>query len=60
MPSTPEALLVASLDNMDAKLAMSLAAARPDRAKAFDAGGNFTEKHWGLSTRLFKPDPLES
>lgn len=58
VPATPEAILVACLDNMDAKVAMTLAAARPERAKAFDAGGNFTERHWGLDTRVFKPDPL--
>jgi 3'-5' exoribonuclease len=58
LPSTPEAILVAQLDNMDAKTTMSLAAARPDREKAFDLGGNFTEKQWALDTKLYKPDPL--
>jgi 3'-5' exoribonuclease len=58
LPSTPEAILVSQLDNLDAKTTMALAAARPDREKAFDLGGNFTEKQWALDTKLYKPDPL--
>jgi 3'-5' exoribonuclease len=58
VPATPEAILVSQLDNLDAKTTMSLAAARPDRAGAFDLGGNFTEKQWALDTKLFRPDPL--
>jgi 3'-5' exoribonuclease len=57
IPATPEAILVAMLDNMDAKANMALAAARPDMA-ANDLGGNFTEKQWALDTKLFRPDPL--
>lgn len=57
VPSTPEAVLVACLDNLDAKVAMALAASRPDLA-AGDLGGNFTDKVWGLDTKLFRPDPL--
>ncbi len=57
IPATPEAILVSMLDNMDAKTIMALDAARPDRP-AQQLGGNFTEKIWGLDTRLFKPDPL--
>lgn len=58
-PSTPEAIMVALLDNMDAKTTMSLAAARPDLAAASNGlGGNFTEKQWALDTKLFRPDPL--
>lgn len=62
VPSTPEAILVSILDNLDAKLFIALAAARPDRpagAAPLDLGGNFTEKHWALdNTKLFRPDPL--
>lgn len=58
IPSTPEAILVAQLDNMDAKVAMSLAAARSESDRAADLGGNFTEKNWALNTRLYRPDPL--
>jgi 3'-5' exoribonuclease len=58
VPATPEAILVSQLDNLDAKTAMALAAARPDRPAAIDAGGPFTEKQWALNTKLFRPDPL--
>lgn len=57
IPATPEAILVSILDNLDAKTTMALAAARPDRAEQ-DLGGNFTERQWGLDTKLFRPDPL--
>jgi len=58
IPATPEAILVSQLDNLDAKTTMSLAIARPDRASAFESGGNFTEKQWALDTKLFRPDVL--
>ncbi len=58
IPSTPEAILVSMLDNVDAKTTIALDAARPDEAPAFDLGGNFTEKLWALDTKLFRPDPL--
>ncbi|MBC7834956.1 MAG: HD domain-containing protein [Phycisphaerales bacterium] len=57
IPATPEAILVSMLDNMDAKTAMALAAARPDMCTEV-FGGNFTEKQWALDTKLFRPDPL--
>lgn len=57
IPSTPEAILISMLDNLDAKTTMALAAARPDHLLP-DLGGNFTEKHWGLETKLYRPDPL--
>lgn len=56
-PSSPEAVLVSLIDNLDAKTAIVLQAARPDRAQV-DLGGNFTEKNWALGTKLYKPDPL--
>lgn len=57
-PATPEAILVAMLDNLDAKTTIALTAARPDRARAADLGGNFTEKQWALdNVKLFRPDP---
>jgi 3'-5' exoribonuclease len=58
IPSTPEAILVAMIDNLDAKTTMALAAARPDRANALDLQGNFTDKLWALNTKLYKRDPL--
>ncbi|MDX2147399.1 MAG: HD domain-containing protein [Planctomycetota bacterium] len=57
-PGTPEAILVALLDNVDARMAMAIAAARPDRPANLDLGGNFTEKQWALETKLYRPDPL--
>lgn len=58
-PSTPEAIMVALLDNLDAKTFMALSAARPETAAVNgDLGGNFTEKQWALDTKLFRPDPL--
>lgn len=58
VPSTPEAILVSMLDNVDAKTTIALCAARPDRTAAFDLGGNFTERQWALDTKLYRPDPL--
>ncbi len=59
VPSTPEAIFVSILDNLDAKLNMALAAARADdpRDKSAELGGDFTEKIWALDTRLYRPDP---
>lgn len=55
-PSTPEAIFVAMLDNLDAKTAMALSHARPE---GDDGGGpEFTDKVWALDTRLYRPDPL--
>ncbi len=58
VPMTPEAMLVSMLDDIDAKMAISLDAARPDEAPAFDLGGNFTQKLWALDAKLYRPDPL--
>ncbi len=58
IPSTPEAVLVSILDNLDAKTTIAIEAARPTRAKAVDLGGNFTDKHWALGTKMFRPDVL--
>jgi 3'-5' exoribonuclease len=59
IPSTPEAILVAMLDNLDAKMAIALNAARPDRAGDVNLQGNFTDKQWALSNvKLYKRDPL--
>lgn len=57
IPATPEAILIAMLDNLDAKTTMALAVARPEHLRS-DLGGNFTERHWGLDTKLYRPDPL--
>jgi 3'-5' exoribonuclease len=57
VPATPEALFVSALDNLDAKLNLALAEARPDTPGKADLGGDFTEKIWALDTKLYKPDP---
>ena len=60
VPSTPEAIAISILDNLDAKLNMAMTAARSDDdapAKAEELGGNFTEKIWALDTKLYRPDP---
>jgi len=58
IPATPEAIMVSIIDNLDAKTTMALTAARPDIERSFDLGGNFTQKHWGLGVKVFRPDPL--
>lgn len=57
MPSTPEAIFIALLDNLDAKTSMGLEAARPEEPGMFT--GDFTDKIWALETRIYRPDPLE-
>lgn len=58
VPASPEAILVNLIDNIDAKTTIALSAARPEREKPFDLGGNFTERQWALGTKIFRPDPL--
>ena len=58
-PSTPEAIAVHMIENMDAKLTMSLSATRGDGAGApppAGAEGNWTEYMKAFSGRLFRPD----
>lgn len=57
IPSSPEAVMVSLIDNLDAKTVLTLDAARPDQAAA-DLGGNFTERNWAIGTKIYKPDPL--
>lgn len=58
VPSTPEAVLVSILDNLDAKTTIALEAARPARARTIDLGGNFTDRQWALGTKMYRPDVL--
>ena len=58
VPSTPEAIAINLIDNLDAKVTMALTAARRDSPPA-DASSDFTEKLWALNTRLYRPDPAE-
>jgi len=58
LPSSPEALFVSMIDNLDAKMEIAIVAARSERQQGLDLGGSFTEKIWALDTKLFRPDPL--
>ncbi len=58
IPSTPEAILVHQLDNLDAKMQMVNTAADRDSDQRQELGGAFTEKIWALNTRVYRPDPL--
>jgi len=56
-PSTPEAIAVHTIENMDAKLMMALSACRADGgASAAGAEGNWTEYMKAFSGRLYRPD----
>ncbi|MEX0885212.1 MAG: HD domain-containing protein [Phycisphaeraceae bacterium] len=55
IPATPEAVAVAMIDNLDAKLHMSLAATRGEGCG--EDAEPFTEKIWALGTRMYRPDP---
>ena len=61
IPSTPEAIAISLLDNIDAKMDMAISAARDEdaAAKPGDLRGNFTEKIWALETKLYRPDPTK-
>lgn len=57
-PATPEAIAVHMIENMDAKLMMSLQACRGDAASGSE--GNFTEYMKAFSGRLYRPDVAPS
>lgn len=58
LPSTPEAIFVAALDNLEAKTTLAIGAAGRDRLRATHAP--FTERIWSLDTRIYRPDPLSA
>lgn len=58
VPSTPEAMFVSLLDNVDAKTTVVLQAAQ--RHKEILAGQEFTDRVWSIDTRIFRPDPLKA
>ena len=59
IPSTPEAIFVHHLDNLDAKTAIALAQAdRRSIDGPIEPGMEFTDRIWSLDTRLYRPDPL--
>lgn len=58
VPSTPEAIFVSRLDELDARTQMGIDNARPESGVVADGESDFTDKIWGLDTRLYRPDPL--
>ena len=54
-PSTPEAIAVHGIENLDAKMQMSLSATRGEAGNG--AEGNWTEYMKAFGGRLYRPDP---
>ncbi len=54
-PATPEAIFVHTVENLDAKMMMSLSATRGESAGASE--GNWTEYMKAFGGRLYRPDP---
>ncbi|HIB00786.1 MAG TPA: HD domain-containing protein [Phycisphaerales bacterium] len=59
LPSTPEAIFVSQLDNLDAHTQTALDCARPWVQTAVGDEA-FTERLWSLNTKLFRRDPLNT
>ena len=57
-PMTPEAVLVSQLDNLDARIAMSLAAVDPAGEGRRVGGDPFTDRPSGTGARMYRHDPL--
>ncbi len=57
LPSTPEAIMVHMIENMDAKLMMSLSATRGEKA---GGEGNWTEYQKAFSGKLYRPDVAQA
>ena len=58
LPATPEAIAVHMIENMDAKLTMSLAATRGEQNPGVE--GNWTEYMKAMGTRMYRPDVARS
>ena len=58
LPSTPEAIFVSQLDNLDAHTPTALDSARP-WVKTAVGDEAFTERLWSLNTKLYRKDPLQ-
>lgn len=60
IPSTPEAIFIHHLDNLDAKTTIALAEADRDAIgeEGLESGMEFTDRIWSLETRIYRPDPL--
>ena len=59
LPSTPEAIFVSQLDNLDAHTQTALDSARP-WVKTAVGDEAFTERMWSLNTKLYRRDPLKN
>ncbi len=57
LPSTPEAIFIAMLDNLEAKTTIAIHAVARDRLHSGNA--DFTERVWSLDSRMYRPDPLK-
>ena len=55
-PSTPEALMVHFIDDMDAKMMMVMQACRGDATSAVNAEGNWTEYMKAFGSKFYRPD----
>jgi len=60
IPSTPEAIFIHHLDNLDAKTTIALSEADRESIgeEGLEAGMEFTDRIWSLETRIYRPDPL--
>ncbi len=58
LPSTPEAIFVSQLDNLDAHTQTALDNARSWEPSATGSEA-FTERLWSLNTKLYRRDPLK-
>lgn len=57
LPSTPEAIFVAQLDNLDAKTQIALDAVHGTTGSP-EVSTGFTDRVWALDTRLYRGRPL--
>ncbi|MDP7009689.1 MAG: HD domain-containing protein [Phycisphaerales bacterium] len=59
LPSTPEAIFVSQLDNLDAHTQTALDVTRPTQG-SIAGNESFTERIWSLNTKMYRKDPLSS
>lgn len=62
LPSTPEAIFIAALDNLDAKTQLSIDAVHGGTAGGAQAAGDaaeFTDRIWALDTKLYRGRALQ-
>lgn len=58
-PSTPEAIFIAALDNLDAKTQVAIDAVNAGQPAGGGEGAEFTDRIWALDTRLYRGRPLQ-